>query len=157
MRSSKKNKPKIKYERICVCNPNTSSCRCFALRERGQSREPAEGSYKGPPQLCQHTGNCCAFSHFHVAPSASFTLSCSRLCCSVTYRQQSPHTRRPLVPVSPFLGDLLILLLPGWASLLDRVRGGVGFLWRSGSLEGGGGLVGVRTAVDSASVPSLFS
>lgn len=157
MRSSKKKKqqtPKIKYERVCVCNPNTSSCRCFALRERGQSREPAQGSYKGPPQLCQHTGNCRAFSHFRAAPSASFALS-----RSVTYRRAvSTHTLRPLAPVSPPLGDLLVLRLPGWASLLDRVRGGVGFLWRSGSLEGGrGGLAGVRTAVDSASVPSLFS
>lgn len=111
--------------KICVCNRDTYSAGVLLwgrpCRVR-QSSEPAQGSYKGPPQLCQQTGNCCAFSQLHMAPSASLVLSYFN---SITllptrdsaFQQSSPNTLHILFPADRFPGDRRILLrLPSCCS-----------------------------------------
>lgn len=72
----------------CLClNKHTMYICCWRLVLRGlvqreresvcQRTEPVEVSYKGPPQLCRQTGNCRAFSQFHMAPSVSSTRALS--------------------------------------------------------------------------------
>lgn len=115
-------------------------------RESGcvcQRSEPVEVSYKGPPQLCRQTGNCCAFSQFHMAPSVSFAPA--RLFLALSNQPKAPgfssrlptlctnlSTTTHLFPYSPpSTAPFSLLLVPGWASLLDQTGGGVVLQWCS--------------------------
>lgn len=107
-----------------------------------QSSEPVEVSYKGPPQLCRQTGNCLAFSQFHMAPSVSFALTC--LFLTLSHQPKAPcfsgslptlchkcnhNNSSYLFPYSPpSSAPFSLLLVPGWASPLDQ----------TGVLPGGG-------------------
>lgn len=92
--------------------------------------EPVEVTYKGPPQLCRQTGNCCAFSQFHMAPSVSSALPCiflalsnkpnaSCFCRLLTLCTILTTTSFQSLPLLPTSAPYSLLLVPGWASPLD--------------------------------------
>lgn len=111
-----------------------------------QSSEPVEVSYKGPPQLCRQTGNCLAFSQFHMAPSVSFALTCLFLilshqpkapCFSGSLPTLCTNVTTTIHPISAYSptssAPFSLLLVPGWASPLDQTGGGVVLPWCLGS------------------------
>lgn len=96
---------------------------CVCLR-----REPVELSCKGPLQLCRQTGNCHAFSQFHMAPSVSSALGFQALFSRPLKQPKAPCSSRRLptlctnvtktIHLFAFLtANLLLLAFPSCWSL----------------------------------------
>lgn len=101
-----------------------SVCLCVCLRS-----EPVEVSYKGPPQLCQQTGNWCAFSQFHMAPSAlsnqpkapCFSSRLPKFCTNVTTTIHAISFLTAHPPAGPRVG-LSVRLDRRWCSVTMVLR-----------------------------------
>lgn len=136
-------KKKKKRVNLCLQSKDTL-CWCFALRESLQSEAERRASRRilwRPPQLRQRTGNCCAFSQFHVAPSASFSLPISTLLLWYLSGAVRFSSRLPTLSTHYFLWidaqkNTVFYCFPSCGSQVGpfHVRGGAGFLWCTGSL-----------------------